>query len=71
MKICTKQKLWTVASKHSKSQQVFIQGENEFPCASGNIRIPNRPRPSSIAEGNLEPEDDVEIQEGDKKGSKT
>ena len=42
-----------------------------FPCADGPRRLPNRPRPSSTAEGNLEQEDDVEIEEGDKKGNKT
>ena len=41
----------------------------EFPCANGTLRLPGRPRPSSTAERNLEREDDVEIGEGDKKGS--
>ena len=44
-----------------------MKGEYEFPCANGTPRLPNRPRPPSKAQGNLEPEDDAEIEEGDKK----
>ena len=36
-----------------------------------NSGLPNRPRPSLPAEGNLELEDDVEIEEGDKMGGQT
>ena len=36
-----------------------------------NSGLPNRPRPSLLAEGNLELEDDVEIEEGDKMGGQT
>ena len=36
-----------------------------------NPWLPYRPRPSLPAEGNLEPEDDAEIEEGDNKGSTT
>ena len=41
----------------------------KFPRASGTLRLLGRPRPSSTAERNFEREDDVEIEEGDKKGS--
>ena len=53
-----------------KNQEVFIKGEYEYPCVSGTLRLPNRPRASSMAEGNLEPEDDVETEEGDKEEGK-
>ena len=43
--------------KRSNSQEVIVNGD--------------RPRPSSIAERNHEPEDDVEIEEGDKKERET
>ena len=36
-----------------------------------NSGLPNRPGPSLLAEGNLELEDDVEIEEGDKMGGQT
>ena len=36
-----------------------------------NSGLPNRPRPSLLAERNLELEDDVEIEEGDKMGGQT
>ena len=39
--------------------------------ANGTLRFPNRPRPSLLAEGSLEPEDGVEIEEGDEKGRNT
>ena len=64
------QKLQKFSSKDSntkKYQEVFVKGEYEFPCANGTPRLPYPPRPSSTAEGNLEPEDDAEIEEGDKK----
>ena len=47
------------------------QKPQEFTCANGTLSFPKRPRPSLPAEGNLEPEDDVEIEEGDNKGSTT
>ena len=43
----------------------------EFTCANGNLSFTNRPRPSLPAEGHLEPEDDVVIEEGDNKGRTT
>ena len=46
-----------------------MKGEFEFPCANGTVRLPTRPRPSLITKGNLEPEDDVEIEGGDQKGA--
>ena len=57
--------------KRIKSQEAFIKGECEFWCANGTLRLPSRPRPSLPAEGNLEPEDDVEIEEGNKREGKT
>ena len=47
------------------------QKPQEFTCWNGTLSFPNRPRPSLPAEGNLEPEDDAEIEEGDNKGSTT
>ena len=46
------------------------QKRQELTCGNGTLSFPNRPRPSLPAEGNLEPED-VEIEEGDNKGSTT
>ena len=57
--------------KRFKSQEVVAAGENELSCASGTLRPPDRPRPSSRVEGNLLTGDDVEIEEGNKKGSTT
>ena len=53
-----------------KSQEVFVKRVYEFPGAIRNLRIPNRPSESLIAEENLEPRDDVEIEESDKNGKK-
>ena len=53
--------------KRFESQEVFVKGENGFSCANGTLRLPDRPTPSLIAGGNLEPEDD---EEGDKQGRK-
>ena len=53
--------------KRFKNQELFVKGEYEFPCATRTLRLPDRPRPSLIAEGNLEPEDDVEIEDRDEK----
>ena len=50
---------------------IFVKEGCGFPCANGTLRLPTRPRPSSTAEGNLEQEDDVEIEEGEKKGGNT
>ena len=47
------------------------QKPQEFTCGNGTLTFPNRPRPSLPGEGNLEPEDDVEIEESDNKGSTT
>ena len=44
---------------------MFVTGEFDFLCANANLRIPLRPRPLLIAHGNLEREDDVEIEEDD------
>ena len=52
-------------------QMCMHQKPQEFTCANGTLSFPNRPRPSLPAEGNLEPEDDAEIEEGDNKGSTT
>ena len=56
--------------KGFKSQDVFVKGEHKFPCTNETLLLPNRPRPSLIREGNLELEDDVDTEEGDKKGRK-
>ena len=53
------------------NQEFFVQRENKFLCANGTQRLSCRPRPSLIAEGNLEPGDDVEIEDGDTKESTT
>ena len=53
--------------RHQRSQEVFVEGEYEFPCANGSLRLPNRPRPSPIAEGDLEKENDVEFKDNDEK----
>ena len=58
-------------SKDSKKQEIFETKGYEFTCANGTLRLPNRPRPSSTVEENLLQEDHVEIEEGDKKGTKT
>ena len=50
--------------KRFKSQE----GQKEFPFANGTLGLPHRPRPSSTAEGNLEQEDDVDVEDGDTKG---
>ena len=50
---------------------MFLKGEFEFPCAEENQRIPPRRRPPLIAHGNLEREDDVEIEEDDNEGRNT
>ena len=42
-----------------KNQEVFVKEDYGFPCG--------RPRPSSTAEGNLVQEEDVEIEDGDKR----
>ena len=54
-----------------KDQEVFVQADYQFPCAKETVWLLGRLRPSSTAEGNLEREDDVEIEEGYKKGSNT
>ena len=58
-------------SKRFRSQEVFVKGEYEFPCSNRTPRRPSRPRPCLLAEGNLELEDGVEIEEGDKMGGQT
>ena len=50
---------------------MFVKEHDEFPCANGIRKLLGRPRPSSTTEGNRYREDDVEIEEGDKQGSKT
>ena len=54
--------------KSFKNQETFVKEDYEFPCAHGSLRLPRPSRLSSTAEGNLEPEDVVEIAERDKKG---
>ena len=56
-----------IEAERFKSQEVFPKREHEFQCANGNLRNFYSPRPSLIAEEYLEPEDDVDIEEGDKK----
>ena len=56
--------------KRFKSPKTIVNGEIEFLYANGTLRLPGRPRPTSIAEGNLEQEDDVEIEESDKREDK-
>ena len=67
MKICKKQKPPKSTSKDSRTTMYSHKKITNFPGANGPRRLPSRPRPSSTAEGNLEQEDDVEIEEGDKK----
>ena len=50
-----------------KRQEILEKEHFEFPCSNRTPRRPSRPRPCLLAEGNLEREDDVEIEEGDKK----
>ena len=51
-------------SKRFRSQEAFVKGEHEFPCTNGPQRLPNRPKPTLLAEENFELEDDDEF-EGD------
>ena len=62
-------RLWRINS--AKRQEVFLKGEFEFPCANENQRIPPRRRQPLIPHGNLEREDDVEIEEDDNEGRNT
>ena len=71
MKICKNQKLQTSTSKDSKAKKYSEKGELECPCANGTLRLPHCTRSSLLAEGNLEPEDAGEIEEGDKEVRKT
>ena len=54
--------------KRFRSQEVFVKGAYEFPSANGTLDVLIVQDPSLQAEGNLELEDDVEIEEGHKKG---
>ena len=65
--MCNKQKPQKFTSKKKYSSK----REHEFPCAKRTLRLPGRSRTSSTAAGNLEPEDGVEIKEGDKKRRNT
>ena len=47
-----------------------MEEPHEFQCAIGTSKLPNRPRPLSIAEGDLLQEDD-EIEDNDKNGGST
>ena len=47
-------------------QEVFAKSSYEYPCANGTLKFLNSPRTSSKAEGNLEPEGDDDIEEGDR-----
>ena len=69
--ICKHQKPRKLTSQDSNEKMCSWKGEHEFPCANGTLRRPDRPRLSLTAWGNLELEDDVEIEESDKKGRKT
>ena len=60
-----------IQAKRFKSQGVFVQTDYGFLCENGTLTLTSRPRPSSTAEGHFVQEDDVEIEEGDRKGSKT
>ena len=44
-----------------KSQEVLVEEHYAFPCAYGTLRRPSK------AQGKLDREDDVEIEENDKK----
>ena len=57
--------------KRFKSQEVFVERRVRISVCKRNSETSHRPRPSLTAEGNLEPEDDVEIEEGDKNSRKT
>ena len=52
-------------------QEAFLKGEYQLPCADGTPRLLSRSRPSSTVDGNLEREDDCEIEDGDIKESKS
>ena len=54
-------------SKDSKAKTLFGREEYGFPCSNGISRLPDRARPSSTAEGRIEQQHDVEIEEGDKR----
>ena len=54
-----------------QESEAFVKEEDEFPCANGIQGLPYRPRASLQTEGNLEPEDDDDIEERDKKRRKT
>ena len=56
------------STSYFSQKKIFVKEDYEFPCANGILRLPSRPRQSSTAEGNLEREDDVEFEDGDKKG---
>ena len=59
-----------ICIKRFKSQEVLVKEHQEFLCANETLGLLNRPRPSLLAvlaEGNLEPERDVEIEEDGKK----
>ena len=60
-----------IYAKRFQSQEVPVKIRIRISVCKWNVRILGRPRPSSIAEENIEPEGDVEIEEGDKKGRKT
>ena len=61
MKMCKKQKPRTSTSNRFKSQEVLAEEHYALPCTNGTSRRP------SIAERKLDREDDVEIEENDKK----
>ena len=65
MKICKNQKPQKFTSKDSKAQKSIRKRRIRLSMCRRNSGLPNRPRPSLLAEGNLELEDDVEIEEGD------
>ena len=53
--------------KRILDQEIFVKGLFEFSCANGTLKRPDRPRLSSVVEGNLRQEDDDGIEVSDKK----
>ena len=54
-----------------QNPEVSVNSDYEFPRANGTLRLLGLPRPSSTAEDHIERADDVEIEEGERKGSRT
>ena len=71
MKICKNQKPQKFTSKDSEVKRYSQKRGLRISVCKRNSGFPNHPRPSLLADENLEPEDDVEIEEGDKKEGQT